>query len=99
MGQKLRSRSVLRRRQRGRPIGSIVTGALSTSRGRLRRLLWRRPNPHMESMTIDKWANPFAIKQEADREAAIDAYERWLRLQPQVIQAIGRNRKPNQPSR
>ena len=35
-------------------------------------------------LPASKWANPFAIKQEADREAAIDAYERWLRLQPHL---------------
>ena len=30
-----------------------------------------------------KWANPFSIKREADREAVIATYERWLQLQLQ----------------
>jgi hypothetical protein len=39
-------------------------------------------------LRASKWANPFAIKREADREAAIDAYERWLRLQPHLRGAL-----------
>ena len=39
-------------------------------------------------LPASKWANPFAIKQEADREAAIDAYERWLRLQTHLMAAL-----------
>ena len=35
-----------------------------------------------------KWANPFTIKQEADRETAIAAYERWLRQQPSLMDAL-----------
>jgi len=39
-------------------------------------------------LQASKWANPFAIKQETDREAAIDAYERWLRQQPHLLGAL-----------
>ena len=35
-----------------------------------------------------KWANPFSIKREADREAVIAAYERWLRLQRHLIDVL-----------
>jgi uncharacterized protein DUF4326 len=35
-----------------------------------------------------KWANPFAIKQEADRETAIASYERWLRQHPRLLDAL-----------
>ena len=39
-------------------------------------------------LPASKWANPFSIKQEADREAVISAYERWLRLQRHLIDAL-----------
>ena len=39
-------------------------------------------------LSASKWANPFAIKQEADREAAIASYERWLRLQTHLMAAL-----------
>ena len=35
-----------------------------------------------------KWANPFAVRLEADRETAIASYERWLRSQPQLMAAL-----------
>jgi hypothetical protein len=35
-----------------------------------------------------KWANPFTVKQEADRETAIAAYERWLRQQSRLMDAL-----------
>ena len=35
-----------------------------------------------------KWANPFSIKREADRETAIASYERWLRSQPVLMDAL-----------
>ncbi|MFI5269885.1 MAG: DUF4326 domain-containing protein [Chloroflexota bacterium] len=39
-------------------------------------------------LRASKWANPFAIKREADRETAIASYERWLRLQPHLRGAL-----------
>jgi hypothetical protein len=39
-------------------------------------------------LPASKWANPFSIRQEADREAAIASYERWLRLQRHLIDAL-----------
>ena len=35
-----------------------------------------------------KWANPFTVRLEADRETAIASYERWLRSQPQLMAAL-----------
>ena len=35
-----------------------------------------------------KWANPYDIRQEADREAVIAAYERWLRSQRHLMDAL-----------
>ncbi len=32
-----------------------------------------------------KWANPFTVKQDADRATAIAAYQRWLQSQPQLM--------------
>jgi hypothetical protein len=39
-------------------------------------------------LPASKWANPFGIKRETDREAVIAAYERWLRLQPDLMAAL-----------
>jgi hypothetical protein len=39
-------------------------------------------------LPASKWANPFALKQEADREAVIAAFERWLRQQPHLMNAL-----------
>jgi Domain of unknown function (DUF4326) len=39
-------------------------------------------------LPASKWANPFSIKLEADREAVIATYERWLRSQPQLMDAL-----------
>ena len=39
-------------------------------------------------LPASKWANPFSIKREADREAVIATYERWLRLQRHLIDAL-----------
>ena len=39
-------------------------------------------------LPASKWANPFAVKREADREAAIASYERWLGSQPQLMAAL-----------
>ena len=39
-------------------------------------------------MPKSKWANPFTVKQEADRETAIAAYERWLQQQPRLMEAL-----------
>jgi hypothetical protein len=38
-------------------------------------------------LPASKWANPFRLKQEADREAVIAAFERWLRQQPHLMNA------------
>ena len=35
-----------------------------------------------------KWANPFRIRHEGDRTTAIAAYERWLRQQPRLMDAL-----------
>lgn len=39
-------------------------------------------------LAASKWANPFSIKQETDREAVIATYERWLRQQPRLMDAL-----------
>jgi hypothetical protein len=39
-------------------------------------------------LPASKWANPFGLKQEADREAVIAAFERWLRQQPHLMNAL-----------
>jgi hypothetical protein len=39
-------------------------------------------------LAASKWANPFTVKQEADREAVMAAYERWLRLQRHLTDAL-----------
>jgi hypothetical protein len=35
-----------------------------------------------------KWANPFRVSQETDRASAIAAYERWLRQQQHLVDAL-----------
>jgi uncharacterized protein DUF4326 len=39
-------------------------------------------------LPASKWANPFTAKQEADRETVIATYERWLRQQPRLMDAL-----------
>ena len=39
-------------------------------------------------LPASKWANRFTVRQEADREAAVASYERWLRSQPQLMAAL-----------
>ena len=39
-------------------------------------------------LTASKWANPFHPKSPADHEAAVAAYERWLRQQPRLIDVL-----------
>jgi hypothetical protein len=39
-------------------------------------------------LAASKWANPFSIRREADREEVIATYERWLRLQPHLMDAL-----------
>ena len=39
-------------------------------------------------LPASKWANPFTVKREADRETAIASYERWLRSEPRLTDAL-----------
>jgi hypothetical protein len=39
-------------------------------------------------LPASKWANPFDFKREADREAVIASFERWLRQQPRLMSAL-----------
>jgi hypothetical protein len=39
-------------------------------------------------LPASKWANPFGIKQEANREVIIATYERWLRSQRHLMDAL-----------
>ena len=39
-------------------------------------------------LPASKWANPFLPKLPADHETAVAAYERWLRSQPRLMDAL-----------
>jgi hypothetical protein len=39
-------------------------------------------------LPASKWANPFRPKRPADHETAVASYERWLRSQPQLMDAL-----------
>ena len=39
-------------------------------------------------LAASKWANPFSVRREADREAVIAAYEKWLRSQRDLMEAL-----------
>jgi hypothetical protein len=39
-------------------------------------------------LPASKWANPFSVRREADREAVIAAYEKWLRSQRDLMEAL-----------
>jgi hypothetical protein len=39
-------------------------------------------------LPASKWANPFSVRREADREAVIATYERWLQLQRHLVDAL-----------
>jgi hypothetical protein len=39
-------------------------------------------------LIASKWANPYRPKRPADHEEAVAAYERWLRLQRPLIDAL-----------
>ena len=39
-------------------------------------------------LPASKWANRFTVKREADRETAIASYERWLRSEPRLTDAL-----------
>ena len=41
-----------------------------------------------DRLPASKWANPFSIRREADREEVIATYERWLQLQPHLTDAL-----------
>jgi hypothetical protein len=36
-----------------------------------------------------KWGNPFAIGRDGTREQVIERYQRWLGLQPQLLEQLG----------
>ena len=56
---------------------SIPPGAIYIGRANAR---YRLP--------ASKWANPFTITRETDRETAIASYERWLRSEPRLTDAL-----------
>jgi hypothetical protein len=39
-------------------------------------------------LPASKWGNPLGLMQEADREAVVASYERWLRQQPHLMSAL-----------
>jgi hypothetical protein len=39
-------------------------------------------------LPASKWGNPFSVRREADREAVIAAYEKWLRSQRDLMEAL-----------
>jgi hypothetical protein len=39
-------------------------------------------------LPASKWANPFSIRRETDREAVIETYERWLQQEPHLMAAL-----------
>lgn len=68
-------------KRRRKPGGKAVPPSRSGHSSCARANRWYR-------LPKSKWANPFTVRLETDRETAIASYERWLQSQPRLMDAL-----------